>query len=104
MSHFTAEEVKKIVEGDLDRLLLPWMIGRPVNYTMDVATKHIVAAGFWLDNALAEICNDDDRRTQNWKFNRLSRTYDVWETAAECINEALDRKVEQNRVPHRRWG
>lgn len=34
----------------------------------------------------------------------MSRTYDIWETAAECINEAIEGSVEQNRVVHRRWG
>lgn len=104
MKKFTAEEVRTLVEGDLDRLLTPWMVGRAPNYTMDTATKHIVATGYWLERELSEICSDDDRRTQCWKFNRMSRTYDVWETAAECMNEALEGAVEQNRKPHRRWG
>lgn len=36
--------------------------------------------------------------------NRLSRTYDVWQAAAGCLNDVLDGTVEQGRVPHRRWG
>lgn len=104
MSLYTAEQVKTEVFADIDRLFAPWTIGRPSNWTCDVATKHIVSIGYWLEEKLAMICNDADRKTQVWKFNRMSRTYDMWEIAAECINEALENNIEQNRKPHRRWG
>jgi len=102
---YTAADVQAAIETDLDRLLVPWMVGRSPNYTMDAATKHTVAIGYWLDEELRRLqCNDADRKTQCWKYNRLSRTYDIWETAAECLNDVLDGVVEQNRRPHRRWG
>jgi hypothetical protein len=81
------------------------MVGRSPNYTIDLATKHTIATGYWMDQELTRIgTNDADRRTQCWKFNRHSRTYDIFETAAECMNEALLGTVEQNRRGHRRWG
>lgn len=102
---YTAQGIKASVEADLDRLLQPWMIGRPENYTLDTATKHTIATGYWLNEECTRIgMNDADRRTQCWKFNRHSRTYDIFETAAEVMNEALDGAVEQNRRSHRRWG
>lgn len=101
---WTAQLIKEQVDSDLDRLLQPWMVGRPANYAMDPAAKYTVATGYWLNEKLAVICNDADRKTQNGKYHRLSRTYDIFETAAECINEAIEGKVEQNRKPHRRWG
>ena len=64
----------------------------------------LVALGYWLDQELSKFCLDEDRRTQIWKYNRLSRTYDIWLTAADVMNEVLDGKVEKNRVGHRRWG
>jgi hypothetical protein len=99
----TPSQVQEEVLKNIDRLLVPWLVGRSETYTMDEATRNIVATGYWLEEQFKEI-SDDDRRTQCWKFNRLSRTYDVWETAAECINEVLDGTVEKNRTPHRRWG
>lgn len=101
---FTAEQVRIAVENDLERLLTPWMVGRSPTYTMDQTSKLLVATGFWLNEQLSKICNDVDRKTQCWKFNRLSRSYDMFEIAAEVMNEALDGNVEQNRKPHRRWG
>ena len=101
---YTPERVRELVEADIERLFAPWLVGRPQNYSVDPTTKSIIAIGYWLDEELAKICNDADRRAQCWKFNRMSRTYDVWETAAECINEAIEGTVEQNRVGHRRWG
>ena len=97
--------VQAVVEADLDRLFGPWLVGRPPNYSTDKATKRLVALGYWLDEELRRLqVNDTDRKTQLGKYNRLSRTYDVWQVAAECLNDVLDGSVEQGRVPHRRWG
>lgn len=103
-STWTAALVKAAVDADIDRLLQPWMVGRPANYTMDQASRYTVATGYWLNEQLSAICNDTDRKTQGGKFHRQSRTYDIFETAAECMNEAIEGRVEQNRKPHRRWG
>lgn len=101
----TSESVKSAVIQDIDRLFAPWLVGRSERYVADSATKITVSIGYWLDEELRKISvTDEDRRTQCWKFNRLSRTYDVWEIAAECINQAIDGQVERNRKPHRRWG
>jgi hypothetical protein len=104
-TRYTAASVNEAVLADIDRLFAPWMVGRSENYKTDVATKNIISIGYWMQEELVRIgASDDDRRTQCWKFNRMSRTYDMWETAAECMNEAVDGQVEQNRRPHRRWG
>lgn len=66
---------------------------------------HTVAAGYFLEEELHRLGVDDaDRKTQCWKFNRMSRTYDIFETAAECLNDVLDGVVERDRKPHMRWG
>ena len=102
---YTAQLICERVVADLDRLLMPWMIGRSPNYTIDTATKHTIATGYWLAEELTRIgCSESDRKTQCWKFNRHSRTYDIFETAAECMNDVLNGTVEQNRRGHRRWG
>lgn len=104
-STWTAQLVKAAVDADIDRLLQPWMVGRPPNYAMDSAARYTVATSYWLDEELRRIgANDADRKTQGGKFHRQSRTYDIFETAAECMNEAIEGRVEQNRKPHRRWG
>lgn len=103
--HYSAEYVRCSVELRLDKLFEPWTVGRPAGWVPCPETKHLIALGYWLDQELASLCRtEDDRRTQLAKFNRHSRTYDVWETAAECLNDVLDDKVEQNRRGHRRWG
>jgi hypothetical protein len=104
-NRYTAESVKASVDPDRDRLFAPYALGRPENWSYDLRTHDLVCVGNWLPEELVRLgVNDIDRRTQQWKFNRLSRTYDVFESAAETLNEVLDGEVEQNRRPHRRWG
>ena len=101
---YTPERVKELVEADSARLFAPWAIGRPPGWSTDTNTVALVTAGNWLDEELKKVANEADRITQIWRFNRLSRSNDIWESACACINEALDGTVEQGRVPHRRWG
>lgn len=102
---YDVDLVKHAVETDLERLFAFWAEGRPAGWVPSPDMKTLVALGNWLREELVKLgANDADVRTQLWKYNRLSRTYDVWETAAECLNDVLDGKVEQNRRGHRRWG
>lgn len=101
---YTALQIRETIEADMTRLLASWVEGRPSTYSMDSTTKFTLATGFWLAEELAKICNDVDRRTQLWKFNRESRSFDIFETAATVMNEAVAGTVEQNRKPLRRWG
>lgn len=102
---FLAPTIRAAVDSDIDRLFAPWLVGRPPNYSPDRATRNLVALGYWLDEELRRLgCCDVDRKTQLGKYHRLSRTYDIWQVAAECLNDVLDGTVEQGRVAHRRWG
>ncbi len=102
---YTVQNIRDAVVADIDRLFAPWLVGRSETYTPDPVTRELIALGYWLNEELTKLCgNDEDRRTQLSKYNRLSRTYDIWETATECLNEALDGNVTQNRRTHRRWG
>jgi len=103
-STYTPAQVRTLVEKELDRLLVPWMVGRQANYTMSLETKLTVGTEYWLREQLTVICNEVDCRTQVAKFHRETRTHDIFEIASECINEALSGTVEQNRKPHRKWG
>ena len=102
---YTAELIKQHVEERLDELFAPWAAGRSETWAPDPATKLLIATGYWLKEELeCRLVSDDDRRTQCFKYNRLSRSNDVFESAAECLNDVIDGTVEQNRRPHRRWG
>lgn len=105
-ARYTAESVRASVDAKREELFAPYAVGRPPNWKADVQTHNMVCIGNWLTAELTAIgASDDDRRTQQWKFNRESRsTYDLWQCAADIMNEALDGKVEKNRKPHRRWG
>ena len=106
IERFTAEKVRAAVDSDRERLFAPYIMGRSANWACDPRTKDLVCIGYWLQEQLALICaNDDDRRTQQWFYNRWSRSDDdLFELAARTLNTVLDGNVEQNRVPHRRWG
>ena len=102
---YTPEHVKNAVLKDVEQLFAPWAVGRPENWVCDPATKMLIATGYWIAEELKTICNNDaDVRTQQGAYNRLSRTYDIYETAAEVLNDALDGNIDQNRRGHRRWG
>lgn len=104
-ARYVAASIEATVVADVDRLFGPWLVGRPARYVASPATKSLVALGYWLDAELVRLgCNEPDRKTQLGKYNRMSRSYDVWQVAAECLNDVLDGIVEQNRAPHRRWG
>ena len=105
MERYQPTSVQAVVEADIERLFAPWLVGRPPNYSPDPATRRLVALGYWLDEELRRLSvGDVDRRTQLAKYNRLSRTYDVWHVATECLNDVVDGTVEQGRIAHRRWG
>jgi len=102
---YTAKFVQDAVEKDVERLFTPWAVGRPENWKPDPATKMLISTGYWIAEELKKICkNDADIRTQQGAYNRLSRTYDIYETAAEVLNDALDGNIDQNRRGHKRWG
>jgi len=101
---YTAERIKADVEANVERLFAPWALGRSENWKPDPATKSLIALGYWVDEELARFCSDEDRRTQIQAYNRLSRTYDIYEIAADILNAARQGNIEKNRRGHRRWG
>lgn len=103
---YTAENIKEIIELNRERLFAPYAVGRPDNWVCDSRTKDLVCLGNWLAEELTAIgLSDVDRRTQQWLYNRESRSdLDLFETTARIMNDSLDGKIEQNRIPHHRWG
>lgn len=78
VDRYTAQAVRTCVEADVDRLFAPWRVGRPDTWIPDPATKMLVSLGYWLNEELTRVCdNEADVRTQLWKYNRESRTYDI---------------------------
>jgi hypothetical protein len=105
VDRYQPSAIEATVVADVDRLFAPWAVGRPPNYSPDPATKKLVALGYWLGEELTRLkCSAEARQIQLWKFNRLSRTYDIWVVAAECLNDVFDDKVEIGRIGLRRWG
>lgn len=105
IERYTADSVREAVETKREELFASYIVGRPANWSCDNRTKDLVCIANWLAEELATIANDTDRRTQQWKYNRESRSVtDLFQCAADIMNETLDGKVEQNRKPHYRWG
>jgi hypothetical protein len=103
---YIPESIKAAIEADREALFAPYAIGRPDNWSCDMRTKDLICIGNWLANELTLLgISDVDRRTQQWKFNRESRSdLDLFTCAADIMNEAVEGKIEQNRIYHRRWG
>jgi hypothetical protein len=103
---YTAEEVRREVGKHFHRLFAPYAVGRPETWVPDPRTKDLVSIGYWITEQLVALgVNDNDRRTQQQFYSRWSRSDDdLFDLAARTLNTVLDGKVEQDRVPHRRWG
>lgn len=103
---YTAENIRAIIESDRQVLFSTYAIGRPDNWICDTRTKDLVCVANWLSSELKIIgLSDTDRITQQWKFNRESRAdADLFQCAADIMNEAIAGNIEQNRKHHRRWG
>jgi len=103
---YNAEMIQRAVEEDMANLFNPWTLNRPENWKPDPATKAIISLGYFLDAELkCLLVEPEDRRTLLQKFNRISRSHDIWESAAECLNNVLDEsipKYESRRC--KRWG
>ena len=49
--------------------------------------------------------DDADRKIQQQMFNRWCRSRtDLFELAAEIMNDVIDGKIARERIPHHRWG
>jgi hypothetical protein len=81
-------------------------VGRPQGWTPDERTKELVTLGLWLREELTRLgLSEDDRKTQESYFHRHSRSDEnLFELAAQVMNDARVGNIPQNRVPHRRWG
>ncbi len=103
---YTAAEIQRKVDQDRERLFAPYSANRQPGWSCDLRTKDLVALGNWLTEELMRLgCNDDDRRTQQAFYHRWSRSDDdLWDLGARTLNAVLDGEVQQNRVPHHRWG
>ena len=103
---YTEDAVRTVVVAAEERLFAPWREGRPETWRPSTQTKDMVCVGFWLREELTRLgFSDDDRKIQEAKFHRWSRSrLDVFLLAAELLNEALEGEIERDRKPHRRWG
>ena len=105
-ARYTVEEVRREVDKDRERLFASYAFGRPPNWTPDQATRDLVCVGNWLAEELVRLgCNEADRKTQQHYYNRWTRSDgNYFLVAADALNTVLDKNVEQNRIPLRRWG
>lgn len=105
---YTAEQIRAAVEADRERLFASWAVGRPEGWTCDQRTKDIVCLQYWLREELTRLLGEGDpegRRAVEGVFYRATRgATDVFELAAEVMNDAAAGNIERNRIPHKRWG
>lgn len=102
---YSAENVRAAVMADEERLFAAWSANRPEGWSVDPRTKATVCIGHWMREELAKLVGDEDRRIQLNAFNRHSRSDDdLYELAAQILNDAAEGKIDRDRKPHRRWG
>lgn len=103
---YTREDVHAAVQADAERLFAPWCIGRPDTWKPDGRTKDTVTVGLWLREELTRMgLSEVDRKTQESVYHRFGRSDgDLFELAADVLNDALEGRIQQGRVPHHRWG
>lgn len=103
---YTADLVREAVRKDFDRLFESYSTGRPENWIVNQRTKDVISISVWLREELTRVGVDDlGRRTQEGFFNRYSRSDDdLFELAAQLMNDALAGNIDRFRKTHRRWG
>jgi len=103
---YTAQTIRAAVDADREALFAPYIVGRSERWSCDTRTKDLVCIGNWLCAELTKIgLSEEDRRTQEWRYNRESRSdQDLFECAAQIMNDSINKSIEKNRVGHRRWG
>lgn len=106
LNQYSAESVRTIIEENRIRLFESYAVGRPPNWNVDQRTKDIVCISVWLMEELQRIGVDDlGRITQQGVFNRHSRSdLDIFELAAQVMNDAAVDNIDRYRKTHRRWG
>lgn len=115
--YYTVDSIRSAVKLDEDRLFSSWSAGRPIGWTCDQQTKDSVCIDSWISEEIDRLIADgftgpdgvaiseDDRRIQQLTFNRWCRSRDdLFELAAEIMNDVVDGKILRERVPHKRWG
>ncbi len=103
---YTAQSVKDVVSREAERLFAPWAVNRHEGWTPGQRTQDVIGIGTWMDEELRRLNIDDEgRKIQLWYFNRWSRSVDdLFECAAEAMNDAVEGRIDRQRRPHRRWG
>ena len=103
---YTAEFIRKEVDKNKSRLFASYSENRPPGWNTDIRTQDMICLEKWLSEELSRIVsNETDRRTQLHFYNRWCRSdEDLFDLGARCLNAVLDGQVQQNRVPHHRWG
>ena len=103
---YTSESIRALVEKDRERLFAPWAVGRQEGWIPDPRMKDLITISYWLSEELLRLgANEADRKTQQSYYHRWSRSEEyLWVLAARILNMVLDGAVEQDRIPHRRWG
>lgn len=104
---WTDEKVRAAVAAD-PTIFNAWSEGRPPGWSCDQRTKDIVCLGYWLRAELGKFLNEDDRKAQEFSFERLGRSRnDLHALAAEVMNDALAGKIFQrpknSERMHRGW-
>ncbi len=103
---YTAAQIQAEVLSRAVELFAPYAEDRPPNWSVDSRTRDTICIMAWLRKELASLeLGDLPRITQEWEFNRVSRSdFDLFESAAKVMNDTLAGRYDVNRKPHRRWG
>jgi hypothetical protein len=114
---YTADLIRSLVHGQQNHYFASYSEGRPEGWSCDQQVKDAVCISVWMNEELADmvaiqfagadgvLIDDDDRRAQQAMFNRWSRSRnDLFELAAEVMNQVVDGTIIRDRVPHKRWG
>lgn len=103
---YDKESVKTDIEQKRERLLSSFVANRPQNWSCDSRTKELISISTWLREEMLLLSLDElGRKTQEGEFNRISRSVeDLYDLAANIMNDVLSDNINRNRRPHRRWG
>lgn len=103
---YTASFILGIIAAGRERLFADYARNRLENWKVDSRTQDFVCLSTWLREELTSVGIDDHGRiVQQGVFSRYSRSDDdLFELAAQVMNDAINDNIDRDRKTHRRWG
>ena len=94
---YTTDSVRTSLAAKYDTYFAQLSVGQSSTWKCDQRTADLYCLGQWLIDELTLLgCPDEDRRKQQWHFNRKCRAEDdIFAVAAKSVNDFLEGNIDK---------